>query len=161
VDGEVDLAIGAQERLGLVGHVRAAEHDHDAGLQRLQPTCDLEGDAAVPDVGAEADQIGVLQRFDGVRDAYALVERRQKAVALPIQRELLDIGLQKRDRIGQVVLTREGIVDLDEADLEGGVERQRRSGRRGRSGIVCHGYRLLAPIAAHSAWRQRPESTVR
>ena len=80
VDGEVDLGVGPQERLGLVGHMRAAEDDDDAGPQRLQTAGDLERDAAVPDVGAEADQVGVLQRFDGVGDAHPLVERRQELV---------------------------------------------------------------------------------
>ena len=118
VDGEVDLRVGAQKGFGLVGHVRPAEHDDNAGLQGLQPTRDFERDSPVPDVSGEADQIGVLQRLDRVGDAHALVERRQELIACRIGGELLHIGLQQRDRVRQIVLAGERVIDLDKADLD-------------------------------------------
>ena len=115
---EIDLRVGPQKRFGLVGHVRAAEHDHDAGLQLLQTAGNLERDAAVPDVSAETDDVGVLELLDCIGDAHALVERRQEVVAPGVRRELLDIGLQQRDRVRQVVLARERVVDLDQTDFQ-------------------------------------------
>jgi hypothetical protein len=96
VDREVDLRVRPQEGLRLVGNVGAAENDHDTRLQRLQPAGNLERDAAIPDVGAEADEIGVLQRLDGVGDAHALVERRQKPVPARVVGHLLHVGLQQQ-----------------------------------------------------------------
>jgi hypothetical protein len=118
VHGEVDLRVGPHEGFGLVGHVRAAKQDHDARLQFLQPPGNLERDAAVPDVGAEADNVGVLELLDRIGDTHALVERRQEVVTLGMGRELLHIGLQQRNRVRQVVLARERVVDLDQADFQ-------------------------------------------
>ena len=138
MDGEVDLGIGPQEGLGLVRHVRAAEDDDDARPQRLQAAGDLERDTAVPDVGAEAHQVGVLQGLDGVGDAHPLVERRQELVEAGVGRHFLHVGLQQRDRIGQIVLAGKRVVDLDQADangrtaLLGGVGRQRIGSLGGR-----------------------------
>ena len=119
VDREVDLGVGAQEGLRLVRHVRAAEDDDDAGLCRLQAAGDLQRDAAVPHIGAETDQVGILQRLDGIGDAHPLVERRQEGVATGVGRHLLHIGLQQSDRIGQIVLAGEGVVDLHQAHHDG------------------------------------------
>ncbi len=81
----------------------AEDHD-DAWLQCFQPARDFERDPAVPDIGAEADDVGVLQRFDRIRDTYTLVEGGQKPITPGLGCKLLNIGLQQCDRIGQIVL---------------------------------------------------------
>ena len=134
VDGKVDLGVCPQEGLRLVGHMRPAEDDDDTGLCRLQPAGDFERDAAVPHVGAEADEVGILQRLDRIGDAHPLVERRQERVAAGVGRHLLHIGLQQGDRIGQIVLAGEGIVDLHQADHD----RRARLGRRSAPGGGRH-----------------------
>ena len=151
MDRQVDLAVGPHEGFGLVGHVWPTEEDHDAGLQRLQATGNLERNPAIPYIGAEADDVGILQGLDGIGDAHALVERRQKPIELGLGRELLDVGLQQGDRIGQIVLAGEGIIDLDQTD------NQRLCWRRGlHSGFVGvwrgHSLRpvVLGPLAESS-----------
>jgi hypothetical protein len=114
--------------------MRSTEDDDDTGLRRLQPAGNFERDAAVPHIGAEPDKVGILQRLDGIGDAHPLVERRQKHVAAGVGRHLLHIGLQQGDRIGQIVLAGEGVVDLDQADHD----RRTQPGRRSAPGSSRH-----------------------
>lgn len=82
VYGHVDERIVAQEMLGAVGHLRAAEHDHHAGLALLQTARDGEREFLVPHIAGEAHHIGIEQMFDGRFHAQALIDRRQERIAL-------------------------------------------------------------------------------
>src|SRR6185312_16893328 len=81
MDGQVDAGIGAQEALRLIGNMRAAEDDEDIRPARLQAPRDLERNLAIPDIGAEADDVAIDQLLDRGIDADALVDREAKPIA--------------------------------------------------------------------------------
>ena len=62
VADDVDERVRAQELLGVVRHVRAAEDDERLRPRRLQLAREREAAVPVPDVHAEADDVGVADR---------------------------------------------------------------------------------------------------
>src|SRR5260221_5827516 len=71
------------------------------GFQFLQPMGDLQQDPAVPRIGREPYEVGILRSLDGIGDADALVERRQELKPAGIRPEFLRIGLRRAIEYGR------------------------------------------------------------
>src|SRR4051794_30066310 len=63
MNGDIDERVIPEKSFRAVGHLRTAEDDADSGFPFLELPRDLGGDAHIPDVGAEKDEVGLQKIF--------------------------------------------------------------------------------------------------
>ena len=117
VAGDVDERVRAQELFCVVRDVRAAEDDQRVRTRRLELARDREAAVPVPDVHAETDDVGVADRRSGGARRQPVDDRNSERVAVGPLRMFLDVGLQQRDRVGQVHGGIHSRVHLHEPDV--------------------------------------------
>ena len=117
VDGNIYERMLAEKGFRLIGNMRSAKDDEHLRIDLLQSPCSFQRYLRIPDIGAESDDIGPDQAIDNLADRHPLVDHGKKIELLRLRQMLTGIGLQASDRVGQIVLPRKAVIDLNEANL--------------------------------------------